>query len=86
MQNFLRFFCKKMKMINSCTHIFYIINLSARYIDRISRTDIDKFLELILQSQTQVECLAPHLIVIGVIRIAPIVRHVEIELQTIRQG
>ena len=44
MQNFLRFFCKKMKMINSCTHIFYIINLSARYIDRVSRTDIEKFL------------------------------------------
>ena len=34
MQNFLRFFCKKMKMINACTHILYII----------------MFLELILQS------------------------------------
>ena len=44
MQNFLRFFYKKMKMINACTHIFYIINLSARYIDRVSITDIEKFL------------------------------------------
>ena len=25
MQNFLRFFYKKMKMINACTHILYII-------------------------------------------------------------
>lgn len=50
MQNFLRFFCKKIKMINACTHILYIINLSARYIDSVSRTDIDKSLELILQS------------------------------------
>lgn len=57
-------------MINACTHILYII----------------MFLELILQSQTQVECLAPDIVVIGVMRIAPIVRHVEIELQTIRQG
>ena len=70
MQNFLRFFYKKMKMINACTHILYII----------------MFLELILQSQTQVECLAPDIVVIGVMRIAPIVRHVEIELQAIRQG
>ena len=70
MQNFLRFFYKKMKMINACTHILYII----------------MFLELILQSQAQVECLATHVVVIGVMRIAPIVRHVEIELQAIRQG
>ena len=83
MQNFLRFFCKKMKMINACTHILYIINLSARYIGSVSRTDIDKSLELILQSQTQVECLAPDVVVIGVMRIAPIVRHVEIKLQAI---
>ena len=40
MQNFLRFFCKKMKMINACTHILYIINLSKRHIDSVSRTDI----------------------------------------------
>lgn len=44
MQNFLRFFCKKMKMINACTHIFYIINLSTRHIDRVSKTEIDKSL------------------------------------------
>lgn len=39
-----------------------------------------------MQSQAQVECLATHVVVIGVIRIAPIDRHVEIELQAIRQG
>ena len=92
MQNFLRFFYKKMKMINSCTHIFTLLlrtchyYLSTRHTDRVSKTDIEKFLELILQAQTQVECLATHVVVIGVMRIAPIVRHVEIELQTARQG
>ena len=92
MQNFLRFFYKKMKMINSCTHIFTLLlrtchyYLSTRHTDRVSKTDIEKFLELILQAQTQVECLATHVVVIGVIRIAPIDRHVEIELQAIRQG
>lgn len=85
MQNFLRFFCKKMKMINACTHILHYY-LSTRHIDRVSKTDIDKSLELILQSQAQVVCLATHVVVIGVIRIAPIDRHVEIELQAIRQG
>ena len=39
-----------------------------------------------MQSQAQVVCLATHVVVIGVIRIAPIDRHVEIELQAIRQG
>ena len=70
MQNFLRFFYKKMKMINSCTHIFTLLlrtchyYLSTRHIDRVSKTDIEKFLELILQAQAQVECLATHVVVI----------------------
>ena len=31
MQNFLRFFYKKMKMINSCTHIFTLLSINTPY-------------------------------------------------------
>lgn len=31
MQNFLRFFYKKMKMINACTHIFTLLSINTPY-------------------------------------------------------